>query len=272
VSLTTYEITVGRPRPLSGRAHLDRRDLQVGGERVGIAVDAMLPVHVGLERGVVDQAAGDLVEVGDGDVHALILAVAGEIATTPPPSRHTETVRDFGFVDELSVEERQALAARCLAGLPAGRQPLELFSELGTVELVGLRTDNNGREQVLLVQRPGDDRWWPGLWHLPGTVVLPDDRDLSAVVTRLLRRETRNALALAGELQVWQSGIRHGVRGTELTAFCWGELEQLASLPSELSFIETDRFVTGELELSTVDGHRELVAEAMRARRAFLKR
>jgi len=57
----------------------------------------------------------------------------------------------------------------------------EVFDELmGTVpctslEVVPLNVDKNGEISVFLTKRGPDDRFWPGLWHCPGTMILNKD-------------------------------------------------------------------------------------------------
>jgi len=49
------------------------------------------------------------------------------------------------------------------------------FIPMTAYELLITRQCSSGRE-VLLFRRPDDDRYWPGMWHYPGTVVRTGDR------------------------------------------------------------------------------------------------
>lgn len=56
------------------------------------------------------------------------------------------------------------------------------------VEVIPYR--RKGREiEVGLLKRPQDDRHWPGMWHLPGTVLRPTDASLHDAFERLYADE-----------------------------------------------------------------------------------
>jgi hypothetical protein len=59
---------------------------------------------------------------------------------------------------------------------------------LTSVELVILR-EVLGRVQILLCQRPVDDPDWPGMWHLPGSVIRETDVSYYETFKRVICEE-----------------------------------------------------------------------------------
>jgi hypothetical protein len=185
---------------------------------------------------------------------------------------HTSNMDMEAIVDGLSILERQQLAAHCLRTVPAGYQPLELFAEiarisvLSTVELVAVvGTAQQEDLSVLLIQRPMDDRWWPGLWHLPGSVLLSSDHTITTVAERIVERETTGSIRISSPAQQYTSAIRHGARGTELTAFCWAPATIIAPLPQEVAVVPLTTLLTMPLQYPLIDGHLSVIREALQA-------
>lgn len=86
-----------------------------------------------------------------------------------------------------------------LGKLQPGFLPYPIFEQLARLvalpilELVPYRLVD-GRIEILLLERPSDDRFWPGLLHTPGTVIRATDLDeqnysLQAAFERLVRDE-----------------------------------------------------------------------------------
>jgi len=74
-------------------------------------------------------------------------------------------------------------AVKYLKSLSPGFTPKPIFDELSRIsvlpcaEFIPVRLSPiTGKPQVLLTQRPADDKWWPGVWHNPGTVILASDQ------------------------------------------------------------------------------------------------
>jgi len=71
--------------------------------------------------------------------------------------------------------------ALTLSKIQPGRLPLSIFNEIArivvtpVIELVPLYKDASGEVYVLLFQRSADDLHWPGMYHIPGTIVLASD-------------------------------------------------------------------------------------------------
>lgn len=143
----------------------------------------------------------------------------------------------FPDVDKLSAAEAADIAARCLEKLEPGFQPLPLFTQLSrlvvtsTVEMVAINERNN-TPHVVLSQRPENCPWWPGQWHLPGTVLLPTDEevtphDYETPVKRLYKSEFDGTVALDGAVHIFDAQRRSGPRGSEQTVFGWSSIKIL---------------------------------------------
>lgn len=81
----------------------------------------------------------------------------------------------------MTVEEVSQLE-NLLKKLEPGFLPLPVFLQVcrltvtPVVEVVPLRINKKGKVEVLLLQREADDRYWPGQWHTPGTVMRSTDK------------------------------------------------------------------------------------------------
>jgi hypothetical protein len=79
-----------------------------------------------------------------------------------------------------SEDEIQELVER-LANIEAGFLPFELFLQIARLatlsiyETAMLRA-SAGHVQVLLLQRPANDKFWPDQYHSAGTVIRPTDQ------------------------------------------------------------------------------------------------
>ncbi len=120
-------------------------------------------------------------------------------------------------------EQEISQAAAVLNRLQPGFLPQELFMAVTRLcavpilELVPLRR-NNGKTEVLLLQRPADDPIWPSQLHTPGTFILSTDigEGLTKPLTRLYDKE----LGIKPSIQpVFVDTILHKqARGTEFAA------------------------------------------------------
>lgn len=182
-------------------------------------------------------------------------------------------------LNSMTQTEIAELAATCLERLEPGRQPLSLFAQIArlvvtsTVEIVPFESKNE-HPRVLMARRPDDDPWWPGEWHLPGTVLLPTDgaknqHDYYTPVNRLLADEFRGSVALDGRLNMFDTRRRTGARGSEQTALGW------ANVALSDGFVEVAdgtffdaRHVEQELAGERiVDGHLAIIEQAVTHRR-----
>ena len=138
-------------------------------------------------------------------------------------------------LDKLTQAQIADLATSCLERLEPGRQPLPLFTQLArhvvtsTVEVVPLM-ERNDKIEVLMAKRSDDDLWWPGQWHLPGTVLLPTDAvshayDYETIVARLYTDEFSQSVVKRGDARVFDVQRRLIPRGSEQTVFAWSLID-----------------------------------------------
>lgn len=103
-------------------------------------------------------------------------------------------------------DEEIKTAANILKKLDKGFLPREIFYEIAerfvipTIELAILRR-KDGILEILLTQRPLDDRYWPGEWHIPGSIVRATDTPgtYESVFNRIMDDELAGKVALAAE-------------------------------------------------------------------------
>lgn len=82
---------------------------------------------------------------------------------------------------ELSKLEAEMTARLLKKTQKMERIPYPVFNEiLGTIpgtalEVVPLHVDKNGDIRVFLTKRDKDDKFWPDMWHCPGTMVVNKD-------------------------------------------------------------------------------------------------
>src|SRR3989344_787961 len=194
-------------------------------------------------------------------------------------------------VAQLSAETRADMAAAYLSGLEPGRQPLGLFTQLSRlsvmsiVELVPVRAQPKAKTaEILLLRRPQDDPWWPGQWHVPGTVILPSDEVIfngdidfdnpnfdpidsyTSPVSRLVQRELQDKVEIMHGPYLLESRFRLGERGYESAVMLWAEVNHSddQTLEDGQFFVPadiTDRSPVGGL----VAGHQRLAHRAAEA-------
>lgn len=153
----------------------------------------------------------------------------------------------------LTPEEIRETAER-IRRLPKGFLPKDIFEALAekivipTVNLAMLR-NNNGRIEVFLMQRPQDDPYWPGQWHITGTVLLSTDEDGSynSAFHRLFGGEAEGKLAPIGEPRYVNTKFESGARGQEIDQRHYVEVEALSDdLPGQ--FFPVDELPEGVIE------------------------
>ncbi len=122
------------------------------------------------------------------------------------------------------------ITAKGLSNLQPGFLPLPIFMEITRlsvtpiIEIVPLRK-NGGNIEVLLLERPADDPYWPGQQHTPGTVLRPSDQKGS--YSDAFRRIFTDELQLELKQQpVFVTNTFHQVaRGSELALIFFVEIE-----------------------------------------------
>jgi|SRR5579871_6247966 len=109
------------------------------------------------------------------------------------------------------------LVADLLSDLAPGEQPPPIFYQIArlvplpAVELIVF--DEN--KQVLLTQREADDPYWPGQWHIPGTVIRATDASLGSAIKRSRQAELEGTEVTLPRLL--RPDFRHMERGSELS-------------------------------------------------------
>jgi len=153
-----------------------------------------------------------------------------------------------------------------------GRFPLPVFNALAkrltqaTVELVPIRTTEDGKTEVLLTQRPAGDPW-EHEWHTPGTILLASDtpkhaHDYSEPFQRLLgeKGELKSGVrALAQPTEV-STERRITRRGPELSVINWVEVE---GEPIVGRFFDIDGFPGNVPEPGVIEHHQDFIPRAV---------
>lgn len=126
------------------------------------------------------------------------------------------------------------LLAALLKRMPAKGMDRVVFTEIAkkivitTVNLVILRRQN-GKLQVFLKKRAGDDICWPGMWHIPGTAIRMTDKPGNPIgigdpMERLQKEEF--GICLAREpILLEERFLSPGERGAEITKIYLGEMK-----------------------------------------------
>ncbi len=152
-------------------------------------------------------------------------------ANTAPQASVPEQTKD----QPLSPEEVKQ-TVEYLRRLPRGFLPFDIFNAVAelvttpTVEVAPVRMNADGKAEVLLLQRDVNDPYWPGQWHMPGTVLRSTDKpgDFSSAFQRVFGGE------LAGRVTPLSEPVLIGVnfwdveRGRELANKHFVEVEATA--------------------------------------------
>lgn len=144
----------------------------------------------------------------------------------------------------MSHQGRGEFIARLLKHQKVGFQPEPLFNELArhvtlsTVEVAPFRSLRDGRKlEVLLADRPENDRYWPNQKNLPGTVQLPTGimgiRPYSEATQSILDKEFFKTVILKTDPKTYDTQLRTGERGSEQTVFVWADVD-ICSADGEL--------------------------------------
>lgn len=98
---------------------------------------------------------------------------------------------------------------------------------LSYLEYLVFRTNKN-KVEVILTKRSSEDKFWPNLYHNPGTVLRPNDKDMS-FVSALERLNTEYGYKLPEPFfaGMWFEQLE---RGKGLGIICWQEIEDVENL------------------------------------------
>lgn len=153
-----------------------------------------------------------------------------------------------------------------------GKFPLPVFNALAkrltqaTVELVPVRTTEDGKTEVLLTQRaPGDP--WEYEWHVPGTILLASDtpkhaHDYSQPFERLLgsNGELKSGVRALSHPTEVDTERRVTRRGPELSVIHWVEVE---GEPIVGRFFDIDGFPNNVPEPGVIEHHQDFIPRAV---------
>ncbi len=188
-----------------------------------------------------------------------------------PVSMPTEPSEASGLIDQqpqpLSAEEIKQTAEN-LRRLPKGFLPFEVFNAVAekvttpTIDVVPLRI-SNGRMEVFMLRRPGDDPYWPGQWHVPGTVLRSTDKagDFSSGLDRLFKSkdETEGTITPTSAPKYVTTKFWDVARGRELDTVHYVPVEATSDqLPGQF-------FPVDELPDDTIEHHKIIIQEAAEA-------
>ena len=135
--------------------------------------------------------------------------------------------------------------ALSLENIEAGYLEENLFNQiarlgvLSYLEYLAFRTVK-GRVEVLLTKRSPQDRFWSNLYHNPGTVLRPNDQDMSfASALARLNEEFNKEMPMPFFGGLWFESLE---RGTGLGLITWAEVRDIKigeyfdvlSLPSNM--------------------------------------
>ena len=172
-------------------------------------------------------------------------------------------------------QELAALAADCLSLFEPGVLPLPVFAQvarlavLGSMELVPFRAGATEPE-ILLAQRSPDDLWWPGQWHAPGTIIRATDEeenahDFASPGDRALKAEFAGTIVRTAAVRPFDVQRRTGIRGSEISAFCWTEvcLADGAERPYSGEFFNAHDVLAHPPKEGLIKLHPELIEQAI---------
>lgn len=159
-------------------------------------------------------------------------------------------------------EQEVAQAAKLLSKLEPGFLPFDIFHEvarlvaLPIIEVVPLRRAAQGGIEVLLLAREADDPAWPGMLHVPGTVVRASDT-MGSFDDALKRILVDELAGISSSPPVFVKNIVHKqARGVEVSQIFWvevtaepavGRFYNAEALPKTL--VETQRgFIVDAIE------------------------
>lgn len=144
-------------------------------------------------------------------------------------------------------EEEVANAADVIRRLPKGHLPYQLFMAVAskvvtpTLELLVIQ-DKGTNVEILLTRRPDDDKYWPGQWHVPGTVIRSTDIEGSfdSCINRILTDELAGSVTIAKpifvSLEFWEVE-----RGREIDQLFYVNVVNSKQLPENARFFPINK-------------------------------
>jgi hypothetical protein len=185
--------------------------------------------------------------------HDRVAMMEAELAELAPEDRDRIAKHLFDTADAAT---RLSLTVEGLKEREPGKQPFELFTQMAriavlpTYEAAIIRpNEEKASVDILMKQRKsegGNQDWWEGQWHVPGTVMLSSDEypenfeDFSVMRNRLFKAELGDALEIVGEPYILPPVLRGGDRGKEVTVreLMLADIKQGKQLPDNTHFFE----------------------------------
>jgi len=157
--------------------------------------------------------------------------------------------------------EEVAVAAEIISRLPKGYLPFPLFVAVTskvvtpTLELVILH-EIDGVMHVVLTRRPDDDTYWPGEWHVPGTVIRSTDTvgTFESCFERIIHDELKGSVEISTPEFV---GVKFWdiKRGREVDQIFCVNAASVAELPDDIRLFPLDA-----LPSNLMEHHNEIIA------------
>ena len=163
----------------------------------------------------------------------------------------------FCFSKSLTQDELKQIVGQ-LGKLQPGFLPFELFLQvarlvaLPILELVPLRRIE-GRIEVLLLERGANDLLWPGMLHIPGTVIRATDNSAGDAIGRIRQDELAGLKFTTPKLI--KTDFHKSRRGSEVAQVYCTEVQEVP---------KTGRFYdVGKLPGNLVPGQNIFIEEAV---------
>lgn len=160
-------------------------------------------------------------------------------------------------------------AVDIISRLQKGLLPLELFHAVAaktvtpTVDLVPVRRGKDGEPELLLVQRPADDPYWPNEWHVTGAMIRAFDKegaDFLDAKKRVLEGELHGTIRMINEPQYIGAKFWDVARGRELEHVFYFETDA-----KDEDVVEGKFFTENNLPELTISHHKILIPEIIAA-------
>lgn len=145
-------------------------------------------------------------------------------------------------------------AAKIINRLPKGFLPYPLFMAVAakvvtpTLELIILRKSHEGLE-VLMTKRLEEDVYWPGEWHIPGTVIRSTDAagTFASCFERILQDELKGLVSVTEpefvSIEFWDIH-----RGREIDQLYIANVKASAQLSDGMAFFPIDNLPSNTME------------------------
>lgn len=145
-------------------------------------------------------------------------------------------MNDISINSNLTKEEIGSLV-KGLSKLRPGYLPLPIFLEIvrltvtPTVEICFFRLTKDGSPEILLTKRDGSDPTWPGMFHVPGTVIRASDKveTFEDAFERIMVDELRN-VKIVGKPVFVKPFFRQSTRGKDVVLMHWAVIEKEPSV------------------------------------------